>query len=154
KELIRRGALTPKLDSQTALFHRARGRAADGLRTPVRPLRASRRNHDPGRLPPRPAGLGGLRPAMAADRVIRRPPARSPCQERHSLRGDEIRALRKLRRDYPKDAYVFVSERGGPIGPSVSTASSSASARLPRCLSRSTHTCCAMPVVLSSPMMA
>ena len=36
----------------------------------------------------------------------------------------------------------------------VSTGSSSASARLPRCLSRSTHTCCAMPVVLSSPMMA
>src|SRR5262245_61963012 len=38
--------------------------------------------------------------------------------------------------------------------PSAFTASSSASARLPRCLSRSTHTCCAMPVVLSSPMMA
>src|ERR1700747_2996301 len=36
----------------------------------------------------------------------------------------------------------------------VSTGSSSASARLPRCLSRSTHTCCAMPVVLSSPTMA
>jgi type 1 fimbriae regulatory protein FimB/type 1 fimbriae regulatory protein FimE len=26
-----------------------------------------------------------------------------------------MRALRKLRRDYPTDAYVFVSERGGPI---------------------------------------
>jgi hypothetical protein len=35
----------------------------------------------------------------------------------HPIRGDEMRALRKLRRDYPKDAYVFVSERGGPIGP-------------------------------------
>src|SRR5262249_26883030 len=33
------------------------------------------------------------------------------------IRGDEIRALRKLRRDYPKDAHVFVSERGGPISP-------------------------------------
>jgi type 1 fimbriae regulatory protein FimE len=32
----------------------------------------------------------------------------------HPIRGDEMRALRKLRRDYPKDAYVFVSERGGP----------------------------------------
>src|SRR5262245_47172573 len=31
----------------------------------------------------------------------------------HPIRGDEMRALRKLRRDYPKDAYVFVSERGG-----------------------------------------
>jgi integrase len=35
----------------------------------------------------------------------------------HPIRGDEMRALRKLRREYPKDAYVFVSERGGPIGP-------------------------------------
>ena len=25
----------------------------------------------------------------------------------HPIRGDEMRALRKLRRDYPKDAYVF-----------------------------------------------
>src|SRR5262249_23572645 len=35
----------------------------------------------------------------------------------HPLRGDEMRALRKLRRDYPRDAHVFVSERGGPISP-------------------------------------
>ena len=49
-----------------------------------------------------------------------------------------MRALRKLRRDYPKDVF----ERGEP---NHFTASSSASARLPRCLSRSTHTCCAMP---------
>jgi len=34
----------------------------------------------------------------------------------HPIRGDEMRALRKLRRDYPRDAHVFVSERGGPIG--------------------------------------
>jgi integrase len=33
----------------------------------------------------------------------------------HPIRGDEMRALRKLRRDYPTDAHVFVSERGGPI---------------------------------------
>ena len=31
----------------------------------------------------------------------------------HPIRGDEMRALRKLRREYPSDAYVFVSERGG-----------------------------------------
>ena len=31
--------------------------------------------------------LRGLRPAMAADRVIRRPPARAPGQERHSQRA-------------------------------------------------------------------
>jgi integrase-like protein len=35
----------------------------------------------------------------------------------HPIRGDEMRALRKLRRDYPKDAHVFVSERGGPLRP-------------------------------------
>src|SRR5262245_27928486 len=31
----------------------------------------------------------------------------------HPIRGDEMRALRKLRRDYPRDAHAFVSERGG-----------------------------------------
>src|SRR5262245_633069 len=46
-----------KLDSQAALSHRARDRAADGLCPQARPLRPSRRDHDPGRLPPRPAGL-------------------------------------------------------------------------------------------------
>src|SRR5262249_39013670 len=35
----------------------------------------------------------------------------------HPICGDEMRALRKLRRDYPTDAHVFVSERGGPISP-------------------------------------
>src|SRR5262249_17851517 len=33
----------------------------------------------------------------------------------HPIRGDEIRALRRLRRENPTEAYVFVSERGGPI---------------------------------------
>jgi integrase len=33
----------------------------------------------------------------------------------HPIRGDEIRALRKLRRENPAEAHVFVSERGGPI---------------------------------------
>jgi len=31
----------------------------------------------------------------------------------HPIRGDEIRALRKLRHDYLKDALRIVSERGG-----------------------------------------
>src|SRR5262249_22252638 len=69
----------------------------------------------------------------------------------HPIRGDEMRALRKLRRDYPRDAHVFVSERGGPI---ISTGSSSASARPPRCHSPSTRTCFAMPVGSSSRTMA
>src|SRR5262245_2074335 len=72
-----------KLDSQATLSHRARGRAPDGVRAQVRPLWASRRDHDPGRLSPRSAGLGGLRPPMAADRAIRGPPARSPGEERN-----------------------------------------------------------------------
>lgn len=33
----------------------------------------------------------------------------------HPLRGPEIRALRKLSRDYPETPYVFVTERGGPL---------------------------------------
>ena len=32
----------------------------------------------------------------------------------HPLHGPELRALRKLSRDYPEAPYVFVSERGGP----------------------------------------
>src|SRR5262249_28739899 len=64
----------------------------------------------------------------------------------HPIRGDEMRALRKLR--LPQEAYVFVSERGGPISPIDFLA------RPPRCHSRSTHTCFAMPAGSSSPMMA
>lgn len=33
----------------------------------------------------------------------------------HFLEGDEIRALRKLRRSYPESAFVFCSERLGPL---------------------------------------
>ena len=33
----------------------------------------------------------------------------------HPLRGPEIRALRKLGRDYPDTPYVFVTERKGPL---------------------------------------
>jgi type 1 fimbriae regulatory protein FimB/type 1 fimbriae regulatory protein FimE len=54
----------------------------------------------------------------------------------HPIRGDEMRALRKLRREYPKDAHVFVSERGGQSVPSVSTGLSSDWGRPPRCHSR------------------
>lgn len=33
----------------------------------------------------------------------------------HPLRGPELRALRRLKRDYPAGPYVFVTERGGPM---------------------------------------
>ena len=33
----------------------------------------------------------------------------------HPLKGPELRALRKLQRDYPDTPYVFVTERKGPL---------------------------------------
>jgi len=35
----------------------------------------------------------------------------------HPIRGDEMRALRKLQREAPKSPFVFVSERGTPFSP-------------------------------------
>ena len=35
----------------------------------------------------------------------------------HPLRGDEIRALRQLRRQFPESGFVFATERGGPFTP-------------------------------------
>ncbi len=33
----------------------------------------------------------------------------------HPLRGPQLRALRRLRRDYPETPYLFATERGGPM---------------------------------------
>jgi integrase len=35
----------------------------------------------------------------------------------HPLRGDEIRALRQMRKDFPDSGLVFATERGGPFTP-------------------------------------
>src|SRR5271170_2868448 len=35
----------------------------------------------------------------------------------HPLRGDEIRSLRELRRQFPDSGLVFATERGGPFTP-------------------------------------
>jgi type 1 fimbriae regulatory protein FimB/type 1 fimbriae regulatory protein FimE len=35
----------------------------------------------------------------------------------HPLRGAELRALRRLQRDYPEMPYVFISERKAPLTP-------------------------------------
>jgi integrase len=35
----------------------------------------------------------------------------------HPLRGDELRALRRLQREQEPGQYVFLSERGGPMSP-------------------------------------
>ena len=37
----------------------------------------------------------------------------------HPIRGSELRALRKLGRDYPDTPYVFVTERKAPLTPST-----------------------------------
>src|SRR6516162_7244657 len=80
-----------KLDSQATLSHRARGRAPDGLRAQAWPLRASRRDHDPGCLSPRSASLRGVLPAMAADRIIRGSPAWAPSKEPDCQRASDPR---------------------------------------------------------------
>ena len=72
----------------------------------------------------------------------------------HPIRGDEIRALRKLRRENPTEAYVFVSERGGPISPIGFHHLMQGSAKPPRCHLPSIRTCCATPAASSSPTTA
>ncbi len=37
----------------------------------------------------------------------------------HPLQGPQIRALRRLQRDYPSSPYVFTGERKGPLTPST-----------------------------------
>jgi hypothetical protein len=75
--------------------------------------------HDPSRLSPRNASVGGLRPAKASDRVgpgqSAHPQAKNGSPSVHPIRDDGIRVLRKLRRENPAEAYVFVTERGEPI---------------------------------------
>lgn len=33
----------------------------------------------------------------------------------HPLTGDDVRALRRIRRDYPASPWIFTTERGGPL---------------------------------------
>jgi len=33
----------------------------------------------------------------------------------HYLEGDELRALRRMKREYPDSSFIFVTERGGPM---------------------------------------
>lgn len=37
----------------------------------------------------------------------------------HPIRGPEVRALRRLRREYPDSPYLFVTERRGPLSDST-----------------------------------
>jgi len=72
----------------------------------------------------------------------------------HPIRGDEIRALRRLRRENASEAYVFVSERGGRSAPWASITSWQGSARPQRCRSPSIRTCFGTPAASSLPTTA
>src|SRR5215831_4742550 len=96
---------------------RPRDRKAHGLCPQAQPLRTSRRDHGPGRLSSWTSSLGGQWHQVELDHGrmhVRR--AKNGTPSVHPIRGDEIRALRKLRRESPTEAsYVFVTERGGPM---------------------------------------
>jgi integrase len=38
-------------------------------------------------------------------------------ESNHPLKGDELRALRALRREYPHATHIFINERGTPMSP-------------------------------------
>jgi type 1 fimbriae regulatory protein FimE len=38
-------------------------------------------------------------------------------ESNHPLKGDELRALRALRRDHPHATHIFINERGAPMSP-------------------------------------
>jgi hypothetical protein len=69
----------------------------------------------------------------------------------HPIRGDEMRALRKLRREHPTDAYVFVSERGGPMSPIGFHRLIQRLGEAAKMPFHTIPTCCGTPVDTSSP---
>ena len=93
-----------KLDSQAALSHRARGRAADGLRTQVWSLWPSRRAmilvaYRHGLRASEVCDLQWQQIELSEGRLhVHR--VKNGISSVHPIRGDEIRGLRKLRRDY------------------------------------------------------
>jgi hypothetical protein len=62
----------------------------------------------------------------------------------HPMQGDEIRALRRLRREQGPSSHVFMTERDGPMTPKAFHALWVGSGRGPRCNSRYIRTCCGM----------
>ena len=71
----------------------------------------------------------------------------------HPLLGDELRALRELKRQ-SASPFVFASERGGPFTPSGFAKLLAAPATKPRSASRSTRTCSGMPAATRWPTRA
>ena len=72
----------------------------------------------------------------------------------HPIRGDELRMLTALRKEYPDSRYVFTTERGTPFTRTVSTAWSRSSASVPASRCRSISTCCGIRAGISWPMTA
>jgi integrase len=62
----------------------------------------------------------------------------------HPLLGDELRALRALKRD-AESPFIFVSERGAPFTVSGLQKLVERAGIAARCPSRCIRTCCAMP---------
>ena len=72
----------------------------------------------------------------------------------HPIRGDELRELRKLRKEQRlQSAFLFVTERGALSPPKASTGWSSASAKRPNFHSPYTPTCYATALAISLPAM-
>ena len=59
----------------------------------------------------------------------------------HPVRGPELRALRRLQREYPPSPYVFVTERGGPMTDRNVHYMVARAAGSPSCRSLHTRTC-------------
>ena len=72
----------------------------------------------------------------------------------HPLRGPEIRALRKLFREYPDSPYVFSTERGGPMTAATARKIVARAGGLPRLGSPSIPTCSGTQRVTISPRRA
>jgi integrase len=44
-------------------------------------------------------------------------PKKNGMESNHPLKGDELRALRSLRREHPHASHLFINERGAPMSP-------------------------------------
>jgi integrase len=83
------------------------------------PPRSPGRDHDPAGLQPRASGGRALRSALgpvdfnAAVLHVRR--VKNGTLSTHPLRGDELRALRRVQRGSETSPFVFVSEWGSPF---------------------------------------
>jgi site-specific recombinase XerD len=56
-----------------------------------------------------------LNRSVAHDEVLHVRRVKNGTPSTHPIRGDELRALRRLQRESPASPFVFVSERGSPF---------------------------------------